>query len=286
MLEVAAKSGASMANPPSENASDGKPKNSEGPHWIAVAAFVVGVFSFLYTAYENSTIGEVTPLELSGYAIVRGVDPSFKGEPKPGEGVGVGPWPSDHVVVPMEWRNSSGSSELVTDPELVFSELGRDDEPTGDKIKFFLVGELPEISPTVLNNINAKPYSFTNTLTIDPHSVLQSFLVFRVEGWDDKNRCFRFHQGQKYQVSIEYRRVPENTLLSIIYGVLGRSGVRSEDLVEKLMVLDTANWMSPYGRGKSIGWDFYSLLPGARATSDQRVPEDTKKHYAEPPECS
>jgi hypothetical protein len=121
---------------------------------------------------------------------------------------------------------------------------------------------------------------------LDPHSVTQSYLVFRVADWEGKNQCFRFHEGQRYSVALEYTRIPDSPLLGLMYKALGRQDTRSKNLVERLTIQDTANWISPYGRGKSIGWDFYSLLPGARATSDQHIPEDTKKHYTEPPECS
>jgi hypothetical protein len=277
---------ASVVKASRRNDPKAKAKNGEGPHWIAIAALIVSVLSAGYTIYRSSSFGEITPLEPSGYAIVRGVDPAFEGEPKPGEGVGVGPWPSDHVVLPMEWSNSSGSSELVRDPVLIFSELDQNGEPTGRKIEFFLVGELPEISATAFNNINEKPYTFTNTLVLDPHSVSQRFLVFRVEDWEGKNHCFRFHQGQRYSVSIEFNRVPESPILGLLYRVLGRYGTRSKDLVEDLKILETANWITPYGEGKSIGWDYFALLPGSRATSNKPVPEDTQKHYAEPQECS
>jgi hypothetical protein len=277
-----------VANAPQQNAPEGKAKNSEGPHWIAIGALVISVLSIVFTLYRTSSFGEVTPQEASAYAIVRGVDPSYEGEPKPGEAVGVGPWPSDHVVFPIEWSNSSGSSALVRNPVLIFSELGQNNKPTGHEITFFLVGEFPEISPTVLNNVNAKPYTFTNTLVLEPHSVSQRTLVFRVEDWEGegKNHCFRFHQGLRYNVSIEFSRIPESPLLGLLYKVLGRQGKRSEELVEKLETLDTANWISPYGKGKSVGWDYYSLLPGARATSNEPIRENAVKHYSEPRECS
>jgi hypothetical protein len=275
-----------MANASEQDEAREKANNGGRPNWVALLALFISILSFVYTFYRSSPIGEVTPQEVSGYAIVRGVDPSFEGEPEPGEGVTVGPWPSDHVVVPMEWSNSSGSSALVRGPELVFSELGQNDKATVDEVRFFLVGQLPEVSPTALNNINAKPYTFTNTLVLEPHSVSQSFLVFRVEDWDGKNRCFRFHQGQQYSASIEFRRVPENPLLRLLYWGTGRSGIRSGELVERLTILESANWISPYGRGESIGWDFYSLLPGARATSKKPVAVSTQKHYSEPAECS
>lgn len=279
-----------MADASEQNGPPQNVKNGEAPHWVAIAALVISslttVWTIGWTIYWSTSLGEVTPLEPSGYAIVRGVDPSFEGEPKPGEGVGVGPWPSDHIVLPIEWKNSSGSSALVRDPVLVFSEVGQNEASTNGEIRFFLVGELPEISPTVLNNINEKPYTFTNTIALEPHSVSQTFLVFRVEDWDDENNCFRFHQGQKFSVTMEFRREPENWLLGIFYKVTGRSGIRTEDLVDKLTVLVTANWISPYGKGESVGWDFYSLLPGARATSNEPLAETTHKYYSETTKCS
>jgi hypothetical protein len=176
---------------------------------VSIAALFVSIFSVMLSWYWNSPIGDVRALEPSGYAIVRGIDPTFEGEPELHKGLGVGPWPSDHVVMPIEWANNSGSSILVKDPVLVFQELDRDGHPIGDEIRFFLIGEFPEISAQVFNNVNTKPHTFKNSVIIEPHTVIQSISVFRVEGWfKEPNQCFRFIPGENYRVELRYLRIP------------------------------------------------------------------------------
>jgi hypothetical protein len=225
---------------------------------------------------------------LSGYAIVRGIDPTYPGEPEKGQGVGVGPWPSDHIVLPLEWSNGTGTPVLIKQPVLVLTELSQNGEPI--RRKFFLVGEFDEASTTVFNDVNKKPPSFTNSLVLDPHSVLQGVFVFRINKWDTRNLCFRFHQGQRYEVDLLFDRHPQDLRVQWGWWVLGwlTSGSKTESVTQQiaddLPILTTANWISPYGKG-NVGWDFVSLLPGSRAARSQGLNEDATKHFIEADVC-
>jgi hypothetical protein len=202
----------------------------------------------------------------------------------------VGPYPSDHVVLPLEWSNSSGSSVLVKNPVLVLRALGQDGEPTGEERRFFMAGEFPDMSAEVLNNANSKPHTFKNSLILQPHTVSQSMAVFRVEGWDrEPNECFRFRPGERYRVGVEFQRIPEDPKQAAWWRVTGAGSEtkREMTLVERLTLQTTADFLSPYGRGESIGWDFYSLLPGSRSTRDYIPPRGDPEHrYSEAPPCA
>jgi hypothetical protein len=276
---------------PGKNNEDAK-KGEDGGRdklWISVLALVVSGLSLALSWYWNSPMGEVTPIQPSGYAIVRGIDPAFEGEPEPGEGLGVGPYPSDHVILPIEWANSSGSSVLVKSPVLVLHALDQDGNPTGDERRFFMVGDFPEMSAEVLNDVNSKPHTFKNSVVLEPHSVLQSMAVFRVERWENENECFRFIPGQRYRVDAEYQRVPEDPKQAAWWRLrrVGTEQKRTEVLVERLVIQTTADFISPYGQGESIGWDFYSLLPGSRSTRDETpLRGDPEHRYSEKPPCA
>jgi hypothetical protein len=277
-----------------QGATDEKPKKRD---WtsvgVSIAALFVSIFSVLLSWYWNSPIGDVSALEPSGYAIVRGIDPTFEGEPGPREGLGVGPYPSDHVVMPLEWANNSGSSILVKDPVLVFDPLGRDGPPAGDEIEFFLVGEFPEMSAQVFNGVNTKPHTFKNSLVIEPHTVIQSISVFRIEGWfEEPNQCFRFIPGQRYRVEIRYLRIPEDPKVSAWWRLTGLRSERERTLtlVEQMTIQTTVDYLNVYGptkEGESIGWDFYSLLPGSRSLQGDTPPRaDADDRYSEEYPCT
>jgi hypothetical protein len=153
-----------------------------------------------------------------------------------------------------------------------------------------LVGTFPDLSANVFQHVNEKPYDFQNSLALDPHSVSRSVEVFRIEDWDkDPNQCFRFVPGQRYRVGIEYRRIPEDPRQGTIWRITGAGGgesVQKSTLIDSLTIQTTADFISPYGEGKSIGWDFYSLLPGSRSTEAGPVRRgDPKFRYSEVSPC-
>jgi hypothetical protein len=68
------------------------------------------VLSFVATIVSVGTLwitwaprGEVHPIAPSGYAVMRGI-PKFEG---------LGPFPSDHLVLPLEWATGSRGREAL-----------------------------------------------------------------------------------------------------------------------------------------------------------------------------
>jgi hypothetical protein len=251
---------------------DGSTHSSSGVARVAlflgIFSTVLGIISTGITLYQTSSAGKVKVVKpVSGYALVRGIDP---------EGSQMGPWNPDHIVLPLEWSNGTGSPVMIKSPSLQFSELGENGKPTGRLITFFLVGELPESSIMVSDNLNTIPHTFTNSVVVEPHSVKQTVSVFRVNNWDRENECLRFHQGQNYKVDLIYSRIPQEPTWSLAreYG--------PQTLIDDLPILESANDLIPYS-----GWDYYSLLPGSRAARADDLREDATKSYEEPLEkCS
>jgi hypothetical protein len=261
---------------------------------VARAALFLGIFSTLlsiastvFTFYRTSPAGEVKVVKpLSGYALVRGINP---------EGVQMGPWSPDHIVLPLEWSNGTGSPVLIKSPRLLLSELGENGKPTGEQLEFFLVGELPEASIMVSDNLNTIAHNFTNSIVVEPHSVKQSVSVFRVNNWDAENKCLRFHQGQNYQVALDYDRIPQDPTVSLIdkwlkwlkwLPILGSRGETTpQPLVDNLPILESANDLSLYGEDY-LGWDYYSLLPGSRASRAEDLKEVWNKEDGDFADCS
>lgn len=168
-----------------------------GP-WIALFALIVSFSSFLFTWYLNSAIGEVRPLHPSGYAVIRGMSSEQ----------GIGRFPSDHLVLPMQWKNASGRPTVIQQPELILHEI-RDGEETGTQHIFTLAGEYPDISTQSFS----KRYSHKNSFLVDKHSVSLNTLVFHHKYFWDKNRTrskdgidFRFKAYDEYRVRIKYKK--------------------------------------------------------------------------------
>jgi hypothetical protein len=260
---------------------DGANQSSSGVAKVAlflgILSTFLGIVSTVFALYRTSPAGEVKlVLPLSGYAVVRGINP---------EGTQLGPWSPDHIVLPLEWSNGTGTPVLIKSPSLLLRELGENEKPTGKRLKFFLVGELPEASIMVSDNLNTRPHTFTNSVVVEPHSVKQTVSVFRVNNWDGENKCLRFHRGQNYQVALDYERLPRDPTWS-----LEGSWDGAQPLVHNLPILENANYLSPYGANhlspdKYPGRDYYSLLPGSRASRVKDLDEVEKKYYKEPEKC-
>lgn len=233
-------------------------------HWIAIAALAVSVLSLCITMYRTSPIGAVKPvMPLTSYALVRGIDP---------EGT-FGLYPSDHIVLPLEFSNNTGSPVLIKGPRLEFDEIGA---PKSKNVTFFLTGEYEELSAELLGDVNSQPHNFAPALVLAPHSVSQKILVFRVSGWfkDEKNYCFRFHQGQKFNVDLKYRRIPQNPVIAWIWRMLPGDGPEVDMRLEPVLpMLEGINGYDLYTA------DFISLLPGSRAVNSdgsiKDIPEKT-----------
>lgn len=232
---------------------------------LALLAVAASFFTLAYTFFWNSSFAQVQPVEPSGMAIVRGINPRELEQ--------VSEFPGDHIVLLLEWTNKSGASVLVKNLELVFRKLGPSGERTGEEHRFFLVGEYPDISANVLNEANFKMPTYKNSIVVEPHSVSQLVVVFREANWKRKKETgnsFHFSAGEEYQVDAVYERLPKGPgdYSKALISSLTRSDTRQEDghsetLLCYFRIPENAKYLSLYGRGSGIGWDYWSFLPGA-----------------------
>jgi hypothetical protein len=85
----------------------------------------------------------------------------------------VGIFPSDHLVFPLEFSNNTGTTVLLKEPTLVLDGI---DAPPDKNVNFFMVGEFKALSPSVLQDVNSHPPSFTKSIlsTSDIPKILPS----------------------------------------------------------------------------------------------------------------
>lgn len=177
---------------------------------IASLALVV---SFLALVVSSGTlcfyiIRDVWPMPVkvvgsAGYAIMRGTSD----------------FPSDHLVLPVDWENTGGRGALVRHPHIFLRAIDPNSGgETGIEYAFFLAGEYPEISGPALT----EPYVIRHSFSLPPHSVSTRVLVFRVRNWHDEQDPlyqFRLKGGEKFNVYIDFERnltlVPKSPLCQI-----------------------------------------------------------------------
>jgi hypothetical protein len=153
---------------------------------VAVIAFLISLISFYISIFGIP--GTLQPLKPTGYAIIRG-DNSF---------------PSDYIVLPLEWENTSTNPALIRQPKLVLNELDGNGKETGDNYRFLAAGEYPEISADAFS----KPFVIKDSFIAESHTVTEKILVFHYERWwdtNDKLYMFRFKGNQKFSVTIEFQ---------------------------------------------------------------------------------
>ena len=134
--------------------------------------------------------GEVRLLSaLPGYAVYRGVL-SF---------------PSDHLVIPITWRNSTNHPVVVSNPRLILTEAGK-------KRTLFMYEEVPEISDTAIQH-----YRHTSSVVLQPQSVSIHIAVFGTEQrWDSKHADYRFRflrdTGNEPKAILEYLLIDKSSM--------------------------------------------------------------------------
>lgn len=168
-----------------------KSKAKEERRWhiqtgIPVAALLVSAVSLYFSIY--GTPGTIRPIKPTGYCIIRGD----------------GPFPSDHIVLPLEWENTSGKPIVIRQPELILHEQDGNGQKAGNKYRFILAGEYQEIS----NEEFIKQYAFKNSFVVEARSIPLKVLMFHYERWwDDTDKFYniQFKSGQRYKVSIRFQ---------------------------------------------------------------------------------
>jgi hypothetical protein len=165
--------------------------NGEERRWhveiiISVIALLTSIVSLYFSVV--GTPGTVQPIKPTGYGITRG-DGSF---------------PSDSIVVPLEWENTSGKPIVIRQPVLILDELDDNGQKTGNKYRFLLAGEYSEISSEAFS----KQYARKNSFVVEARSIPLKVLVFHYERWwdeTDKFYAFQFKAKQRYSVTIEFQ---------------------------------------------------------------------------------
>lgn len=161
-------------------------------NWASIIALIISFGSLIFTLYWTSPIGKVEPLEPASYAIIRGM----------GIVQGIGPFPSDHLVFPMEWKNTSGRPVIIKNLKLTLYKLDRDSKASETGLTFTLAGEYPDVSTESFS----KRYSHKNSFLVEPHSVSLNTLVFHVENYWKENSDFRFNPYDEYRLRIGYTK--------------------------------------------------------------------------------
>jgi hypothetical protein len=216
---------------------------SNPSNWIALCALLVSLATLAFTLYWNSPIGDVAPLEPAGYAVIRGLVVEQ----------GIGSFPSDHLVLPMQWKNTSGRPTIIQRPELILRKVGGvvDCET---ELTFTLAGAYPDISTESFS----RRYSHNNSFLVEPHSVSLNTLVFHIKSfWEEEGSHFRFDSTDEFRVHIRY--VKNSGLGNIAKKVLKSyaDGERTELLANSLKMhgsLDNLKPRDDTGRKETDPW--------------------------------
>jgi hypothetical protein len=145
---------------------------------ISIISLIISIFGVPF--------GKTVPLKPAGYSIIRDIS-SF---------------PSDHLVLPIEWQNSQWRSVIIRQPYLILRLLNSSGQETNE-FKFTLAGDYPEISTEAFK----KEYRIRNAYILQPKSITSFIMIFHTQSWwDETNPGFRyrFYKDQKYHVYIGY----------------------------------------------------------------------------------
>ena len=174
-----------MPNRKSTSTEEKKLQISKFSLGVSLLALVVSAVSLGYTRWYAWSDPKVSPYEPTGYAIARGLY-SF---------------PSDHIILRLEWENSGGKTGEVRYPYLKLHNAQSEEE-----FMFELAGETSEISTETFEDTYG--HEVKRSFLLEPHRVTSRVLAFHIDDWWDeegKNYDFRFRGGDCYDVSIGYQ---------------------------------------------------------------------------------
>ncbi len=193
---------------------------------ISIVSLLVSIGALFFTVLYNLSPGTVQPYKPTGYGIIRGLDP----------------FPSDHLVVPLEWENEGGRTVLIRYPRLILRELNSEGKETGKEYRYFLAGEYQDISSASFR----EPYSVKRSFTLDPHSLSLRVLVFHVENWwdeKDDRYNFKFVSTRSFRVYIDYQKNFEQQPTRVLF---------------EMPVFGSADRLNP-DRANGYWWDFWAM---------------------------
>jgi hypothetical protein len=190
-----------------------------GVTWASLGlSIIAAVLSGVTVLLTWAPWGEVSTIEPSSYAIIRR------------DTLGGPNWiaKSEHLVLPVEWKNRNGGSVIIRRLELSVSKVGGN----GESHKFYLVKEYPVMSARAFT----KDYDFRDSLTLDRHSVSTRVLSFR-----SADPRFRFASNTEYEVTLSF--------------LLNSSTTRKEEPGWRFCTSDSSN--AAMIHSGSVRWDWW-----------------------------
>ena len=188
---------------------------------VSVLALIVAIVGLVLALQGRFAAPKVTPYEPTGYTIIRGQDT----------------FPSDLLVLPLEWENSSGQTAVVRYPSLKLHNV-----ESGEDLVFDLTGEYADISTNVFQG--GAGYKPERSFLLEAHAVSLRVLAFRAsDWWDEKNEnyAFKFLGEDCYEVSINYQINQQPPVEVSLF---------------EMPIFDTVNRLDP---AAGYWWDFWSL---------------------------
>jgi hypothetical protein len=161
---------------------------------ISLTPLIALIFSgiavwYTYTYYFRT--GSLKTLPITASSIMRGYETNQ--------------FPSDHLIIQIEWVNDNGPPAIVIQPRLILKKIGnKGNEAKENPLKFFVAGHYSEISDQALK----RPFIQSQSYLIEGHSAKQFNLVFHIENWYEKTDpdayCFVFEPQTDYSVTLRF----------------------------------------------------------------------------------
>ena len=211
----------------------------------AIIATILMILGTGYYAFHIFPPGNAEPLLPSSYAIVRGM----------------GNFHSDHIIIPIEWRNSGGQPALIRNINLFMFNITYPSSNLSDKpeLTYELAGEFTDNNSGNIGHVGAS-YTLKQAYVIDPNTITPTFMVFHVHDWWDPKNKFKFNKtGIKYKILLNYSCSSFGDLFGLEESCSFNRTIISEMTIKSYTVdldLDNNNWdsYSTYASTRTKSW--------------------------------
>lgn len=229
-----------------------KAKNDKKFWWglmISLFSLSLAGLSFMYNII--GTPGETSLfLPPDGYGVMRfNIYPYFR--------------PSDHLIIPLRFINTSGREVHIRDIYLELNEINVSDQvrnETGNKFVFWIAGELQDLTPDSMR----RPYKIINSIHVPAKSTSYNLLLFHHQDWWDTkhpNYNLTFKPGKIYEVWINYK----------IYSMKFISGYCClKQPRDRLFTMRANESLNNLSQEKNT-WDFWYMTPRKESSGEIEV---------------
>jgi hypothetical protein len=197
------------------------------------------ILATAYYAFHVFPPGNAEPLQPSSYAVVRGM----------------GNFPSDHIIISIEWRNSGGQPTIIRNLRLFLVKKSDNSSNLSEKEVFELAGEFTEDFSSNIGYVG-ESYTLKQAYIIDPKTITQTFMVFHIKDWwDEENETHTGHYNFKFNKSkIKYEIILNYSYQSFsdIFGI-ENSGSFNKTIIPEMLIRTATVNLSEDNR-----WDSYS----------------------------